>query len=195
MAGTVTNSRDDAGHPGNTLRDTMLNFNLLYITLRSFVLQSAGTAIHGASSALAKAGSAFRVLVAPSDSLDSSPIMSLIAANTDGAALVGTVPNGQFGAFLLTVSVTSAGVQTQHSHAATPAAAREGIVFPAIPAGEAVWGIVEVHPTGTGNFVGGTTALDDGTVIPNAVFLSVQAAVPGLSSASKIGDGSGTLLA
>jgi hypothetical protein len=36
-----------------------------------------------------------------------------------------------------------------------------------------------VHPTGTGNFVGGTTALDDGTVVPNAEYYDfVGSALP-----------------
>lgn len=29
-----------------------------------------------------------------------------------------------------------------------------------------------INPTGTGDFVGGTTALDDATVVPNAVYLN-----------------------
>ena len=37
-----------------------------------------------------------------------------------------------------------------------------------IPDGDAFFGFIIVNPTGTGNFVGGTTALDDGTVVPNA---------------------------
>jgi hypothetical protein len=41
-----------------------------------------------------------------------------------------------------------------------------------LPSTEAVFGILIVNPTGTGNFVGGTTDLDDGTVAPNAVYLN-----------------------
>ena len=29
-----------------------------------------------------------------------------------------------------------------------------------------------INPTGTGNFVGNTTALDDVTVVPNAVYVN-----------------------
>jgi hypothetical protein len=39
---------------------------------------------------------------------------------------------------------------------------------PPIPDGKCVVGTLTVHPTGTGNFTGGTTALNDGTVVPNA---------------------------
>jgi hypothetical protein len=37
-------------------------------------------------------------------------------------------------------------------------------------------GFVIINPTGTGPFVGGTTALDDATVVPNAVFVNVTGA-------------------
>jgi len=32
-------------------------------------------------------------------------------------------------------------------------------------------GFAIINPTGTGNFVGGTTPLDDATVVPNAVYI------------------------
>ncbi len=44
-------------------------------------------------------------------------------------------------------------------------------MFPTIPAGRAVLGFIIVNPTGTGNFVGGTTALDDATVAPGTVYV------------------------
>jgi hypothetical protein len=48
-------------------------------------------------------------------------------------------------------------------------------------------GFLIIHPSGTGNFVGGTTALDDATVVPNAVYVSPTGAfdpyaVTGLSA-------------
>lgn len=57
--------------------------------------------------------------------------------------------------------------------AGTEAATAAGVVLPAPPADSAVVGVLQVNPTGTGNFVGGTTDLDDGTVIPNATFSDV----------------------
>jgi hypothetical protein len=54
--------------------------------------------------------------------------------------------------------------------AGTEGASAGAVVLPAIPASYAVVGMVQVHPTGTGNFTGGTTELDDGTVVPNAVY-------------------------
>lgn len=54
--------------------------------------------------------------------------------------------------------------------AGTEAAAAADVVLPALPAAYAVVAMVQVHPDGTGDFTGGTTALDDGTVSPNATF-------------------------
>ena len=46
------------------------------------------------------------------------------------------------------------------------------VKWPPLPAGKALVGFVVINPTGTGNFVGGTTALDDATVVPNAAYVS-----------------------
>ena len=35
---------------------------------------------------------------------------------------------------------------------------------------------VIIHPTGTGDFVGGTTPIDDATKVPNAVYANTQGA-------------------
>lgn len=88
------------------------------------------------------------------------------AANVDLAALSGTVTNAKFNVYCFFID--SAGTLT--SAMGTEGAALVNVVFPAIPAGKAMIGYVTVNPTGTGNFVGGTTNLDDGTVVPNAVF-------------------------
>jgi len=42
--------------------------------------------------------------------------------------------------------------------------------LPVVPSNEAILGFVIINPTGTGDFDAGTTALDDGTVVPNAVY-------------------------
>ena len=52
-------------------------------------------------------------------------------------------------------------------------ATRAAVVFPTVPTNEAVAGFVEINPTGTGNFVGGTTVLDDATVVPNASYVNI----------------------
>lgn len=87
---------------------------------------------------------------------------------TDENVLAGTVTNAKFNVFVLTMSVAGTITVTMGTEAATLAA----VVLPAIPASEAVIGFVIVNPTGTGNFVGGTTELDDATVAPNAVYVN-----------------------
>jgi hypothetical protein len=57
--------------------------------------------------------------------------------------------------------------------AGTEAATANAVTLPTIPASYAVVGVVQVHPTGTGNFTGGTTELDDATVVPNATYTNL----------------------
>lgn len=53
----------------------------------------------------------------------------------------------------------------------TGAAALSNVVWPVTPSDQAIVGLVIISPVG-GNFIGGTTALDDVTVVPNAVFIN-----------------------
>ena len=94
------------------------------------------------------------------------------ATATDLPALVGTVANATFNVFAFFIDSASA-LTTSLGIAATTLA---GVTFPAIPAGKAVIGYVVINPTGTGGFVGGTTVLDDATVVPNAVFVNTLGA-------------------
>jgi hypothetical protein len=58
-----------------------------------------------------------------------------------------------------------------------------GVVWPTIPDGSVVLGFVILNPTGTGGFVGGTTDLDDATVVPNAVYIDTPATfLPGMEA-------------
>jgi len=57
--------------------------------------------------------------------------------------------------------------------AGTQADSAADVVLPSIPSDKAVVGMVQVHPTGTGDFTGGTTDLDDGTVVPNATYYNL----------------------
>lgn len=90
------------------------------------------------------------------------------AADTDMAALSGTVVNATFNVFCFYID--SAGTLT--SAMGTAGATIGAVVFPALPQKKAFLGFVIINPTGTGDFVGGTTVLDDGTVTPNAVFVN-----------------------
>lgn len=88
-------------------------------------------------------------------------------------ALVGTVTNARFNVYVYYQD--SAGVRT--SVMGTEGASLAAVVFPQTPVKKAIIGFTIINPTGTGNFVGGTTALDDATVVPNAVNISAIAGV------------------
>lgn len=91
-----------------------------------------------------------------------------IAAGTDMPTLVGTVVNATFNTYSFFVNAAgtvSVAMGTAGSTLAT--------VVPApVPAGSALVGHIVINPTGTGDFVGGTTGLDAGTVTPNTVYIS-----------------------
>lgn len=54
--------------------------------------------------------------------------------------------------------------------AGTQASSQAGIVMPTPNVAYCVIAYLTINPTGSGNFVGGTTSLSDGSVVPNAVF-------------------------
>jgi hypothetical protein len=93
------------------------------------------------------------------------------AASTDMAALSGTVTNAKFNIFQFFID----GAGTLTSAMGTEGATLGDVKWPALPEGKASIGFVIINPTGTGNFVGGTTALDDATVVPNAAYVSTDA--------------------
>jgi hypothetical protein len=124
------------------------------------LLSTGGLAIKAGGSALVKAATLCKALV--------DGVLVSIAANTDMAALSGTVTNAKFNVFVFTVD-SEGNVYTQMG---TEGAALADVIFPEIAADRAVIGFVIINPTGTGNFVGGTTALDDATVVPNAVYVN-----------------------
>jgi hypothetical protein len=89
------------------------------------------------------------------------------AVTDDAFTLAGTVTNAKFNVFLLSINASGTCVATMGTEAATLA----GVTIPAVPSGSVCVGLLIINPTGTGNFVGGTTALTDGTVVPNAVYI------------------------
>jgi len=89
-------------------------------------------------------------------------------AAADSAALAGTVSNAAFNVFVFSCEVDGTMVTTMGTEGATLAA----VVFPAVPTDAAVLGFVVINPTGTGDFVGGTTDLDDATVVPTAAYVN-----------------------
>ncbi len=137
-------------------------FSALANQHNSKMLNSAGLVIKAGASALVKTGASACHALA-------NGILVSIAAATDMAALSGTVTNAKFNVYVFLID--SAGTLT--SAMGTEAATLAGVKFPTIPEKKAVVGFTIINPTGTGNFVGGTTALDDATVAPNAVHVSV----------------------
>lgn len=120
-------------------------------------LNSAGLAIGTSSKKKVKVVNTTYVMLAGA--------LKSVAAATE-VALSGTVTNALFNVFVLSVSDTDTVTATMGTEGATLGA----VVFPTVPANEAVIGFVSINPTGTGGFVGATTDLDDATVVPNAVY-------------------------
>lgn len=129
--------------------------------LSTQTLTSAGLAIKTAGSPIVKTGAAPFYASARG-------VFVTKAASTDLPALVGTVANGMFNVFAFFIN--SEGTLTSAMGTAGVSLAR--VKFPTIPGAQAIVGFVFINPTGTGNFVGGTTALDDATVVPNAAYIS-----------------------
>jgi hypothetical protein len=134
-------------------------FDKLQRATISALLNTGALAIKAGSSALAKTVNTIYFMV-------DGQVFSKAAA--DMAALAGTVTNAKFNVFVF--GVNSAGTVT--TQMGTEAATLGAVVFPTLADGVIAIGFVIVNPTGTGNFVGGTTALDDGTVTPNAVYVN-----------------------
>ena len=125
------------------------------------LLTSGALAIHGASSPNAKTTATMYYL------LDGQLYSK--AATDPLTALSGTVTNAKFNAFVF--SINSAG--TVSVQMGTEAATLGAVTLPTVTDGNVPFGMIVVNPTGTGNFVGGTTNLDDGTVVPNAVYINL----------------------
>lgn len=128
-------------------------------------INSPGLAIKAGGSAIVKAGSAFDAL------LSDGKVGRLVvkAANTDMAALAGTVVNATHNVYAFFIDRSG----TLTSAMGIAGASAAAVTLPPVPAGKACLGYVRINPTGTGNFVGGTTPLDDATVVPNAVYVNV----------------------
>lgn len=142
--------------------DATLNTALLALqnSITNQIFNTGGLAIKTGGSALAKTVNTiyFRI----GDKCYSK-------AAGDMAALSGTVTNAKFNVFCYYVDTAGTVTTVMGTEATTLAE----VVFPAgTPASTAMIGFTIINPTGTGNFVGGTTALDDATVVPNAVYVN-----------------------
>lgn len=123
-------------------------------------LSTPGLAIKAGASAIVKAGTAFHAWV-----IDR---LVRVAVNTDQAALAGTVTNAYFNVYCFFLDRAGTGTSAMGAEGTTIGAVK----FPPIPPGKSMTGFIIVNPTGTGGFVGGTTALDDATVVPNVIYVN-----------------------
>lgn len=144
-------------------------FDKLQRPLSSMVLNSAGLTIGSSSKPKVKIANTTYAYVEG----------VLVKKTTAEIVISGTVTNAKFNVYVL--SIDSAGTVT--AQMGTEGATIGAVVFPTVASGSAVIGFVIVNPTGTGNFVGGTTDLDDATVVPNAVYVNTNFAfLPGMES-------------
>lgn len=133
--------------------------------LSSQTLTSAALRIKGGSaSAIVQTNAASVFLV--------KGVLVTKATSTDMTALAGTVTSLKVNVFVHFIDAAGTVTVAMGVEGATLAAAK----FPPIPENKAVVGFTIIGPTGTGNFVGGTTALDDVTVVPAAVFVNTLGA-------------------
>jgi hypothetical protein len=135
-------------------------FTDIYERLRCVTLSTAGLVI-SATTTKVKTGAAICYLSVQG-------ILRSVAAGVDMPVLVGTVTNAKFNVFVFSIGVDGTTYTTMGVEGSTFAAVK----WPVVPASRTILGFAIINPTGTGNFVGGTTALGDATVVPNAVYVS-----------------------
>lgn len=128
---------------------------------RSCTLSTAGLVIFGAASPVVKTGAAVTHFIAEG-------VKGRIAASTNMPLLVGTVANAKFNVFVFSVDKASAVTVQMGVEGVTEAAIR----WPKLDQRKAIVGFIIVNPTGAGDFVGNTTALDSAGVVPNVAFIS-----------------------
>jgi len=95
--------------------------------------------------------------------------MGQIGTSVDMPILVGSVTNAMFNVYVFTID--SAG--TKYTYMGTEAATEAAVKWPTLNTEHAIIGYVKINPTGTGPFIGNTTPLGDGTVVPNAKYVSL----------------------
>lgn len=158
LVGTIVAILNDVSALVNELRTTVTTLQGASV---NSILSNPGLRIDGGSgAAIAEAENAYYVIA--------NGTLVTDAAGTNMPALAGTVDNGDFGIYLWSIEDDGTINQATLTTAGTLAA----LAWPTVPADQAVIGAVLINPTGTGDFVGGTTDLDDGTVTPNAVFFN-----------------------
>lgn len=156
---------------GTLLVEILAGYNALVARLNSVVLSKAGLVIKAGSSAVVKAGVAFAAVVGGT--------IVRKAANTDMAALVGTLATANSAAWAFYINeagTLSASAKTANaaSHAAAIA------LLPATPLDVALIGFIVVDNATGSNFVGGTTALDTASL--TVTYYDSSGIPPGLAT-------------
>jgi hypothetical protein len=127
---------------------------------RTLCLAAPAPVIKAGGSALAKTGATITHYMIKGKS-------GQIDASTDLPAFAGTVTADMFNVFVYTVNSAGTTALTMGTEAATEAAVK----WPKINPEHAILAFIKINPTGTGNFVGGTSALDDVTIVPTAQYV------------------------
>ena len=152
MAKSITNG------VGTSSRDILSALEQLQINAVDMLLNTAGLVIGSVAAEKVKIANTIYALV---DGV-------LAKKTTAEIALAGTVANAAFNVFVLSMDVDGTVTASMGTAGATIGA----VVFPTIPDDSVVIGFIIVNPTGTGDFVGGTTELADATVAPNTVYIN-----------------------
>jgi len=139
------------------LRDVITN---LQTNLCDMVLNTAGLVIGSSSKPKVKIANTIYALINGVLVKKTTAEITLTTANN--------VANGKFNVIVLSINASGTVTPTNGTAGDTIGA----VVFPTVPDNEVVIGFVIINPTGTGGFVGGTTDLDDATVVPNAVYVN-----------------------
>ena len=142
----------------NSLSEFSALFDKLQRAMSAQVLNSAGLAIGSSNKPKVKIVNTTYALIEG----------ALASKTTAEIVLSGSVTTAKYNVYVLSMDVAGTVTASMGTEATTLA----GVTFPTLADGSAMIGFVIVHPTGTGSFVGGTTDLDDATVVPNAVYVN-----------------------
>lgn len=156
MAKTITTS------PGAGLSDQGIRTAIgkLQTAVCDRVLNSPGLVIGSSSKKAPKIANTTYFVIDGALGSKTTAEVTLTSANN--------VANAKYNVIALTMIADGTVTATNGTAADTLAT----VVLPSTPASSVLLGYVVIHPTGTGGFVGGTTDLDDATVVPNAAYIS-----------------------
>lgn len=138
----------------------------VYRRLANVAHTSAGLAIKAGGSVTVKVG-------ATACNYAINGLAAVLAAAADMAALSGTISNAAFNVYVFSIDKDA----TLYSQMGIEGSTLALVKFPNVPDDRVILGYITINPTGTGDFVGATTDLDDGTVVPNAVYVNTIGAL------------------